>query len=65
MKRESCTNCGHTLTNKNIQLALAEANLPQDELLFFCPPYAPSEVLGGDFDCQGAEGEDKTALPTG
>lgn len=59
MKRESCNNCGHTLTKKNIDLALREANLPQSELLFFCPSYAPSEVLGGDFDCNGIVGSDK------
>lgn len=60
MKRESCTNCGHTLTKKNIDLALKEANLPQHELLFFCPSYAPCDFLEGDFECGDTTMEDKT-----
>lgn len=39
MKRETCSNCGWELTEKNVELACEDAGVPQDELTFCCPTY--------------------------
>jgi len=46
-KKEHCSNCGQELTEENIQLALEDAGLPQDELRFFCPRYSDEKGCPG------------------
>lgn len=62
MKAEHCSNCGFPLTAENIRLAVEDAGLPQEELVFCCPSYG--EMADEETDekyeaCQGYSNEDR------
>lgn len=62
MKQEHCANCGGLLTETNIRLAVEDAGLPQDELIFCCPSYGLiDDGFGGTYEaCQGTATSDET-----
>lgn len=39
MGRHDCNNCGQTLTDENVRLAIEDALMLEEELSFCCPSY--------------------------